>query len=283
MRVTRFGSVALTAVVALGLAGCGGDSKAKTVVDKAKNDKKITIGVKYDQPSLGVKKPDGTVEGFDTDIGRYIAKELGVPESGITWKETTSANRIPFLQQGQVDLVIASFSILPDRKTQVTFGGPYVIAHQDIMVRGDDTAITKVEDLTGKRICQAAGSNSYKRITDPPPNGKNIKAKLVPANAYGECVTKLSGNTLDAVTTDDLILAGFAKQGGNFKILGTPFTDEKYGIGIKKGDTATCEAVNKAVTKMYSDGTAKTLLDKWFSAAKGLTLPTTAPPAEGCS
>ena len=128
----------------------------------------------------------------------------------------------------------------------MTFGGPYIIAHQDTMVRADDSRITKATDLEGKRICQAAGSNSYKRITDPPPDGQlDLDAQLVGAANYSECVAKLAGNNLDAVTTDDLILAGFAKQGGgNFKILGDPFTDEKYGVGLKKGDIKTCEAVN---------------------------------------
>jgi glutamate transport system substrate-binding protein len=276
------------AALALGstaLSACGGDGGgADNLVDKAKNDKKLTIGVKMDQPGLGVKKPDGTMEGFDVDVARYIADKLGVPESGITWKETISANREPFIQQGQVDLVVATYSILDERKEKVTFAGPYIVAHQDIMVRKDDTSITKVEDLKDRRICQASGSNSYKRITDPAPNGRNIQAKLVPAGSYSECVTKLDGKTLDAVTTDDLILAGFAAQGGgNYKILGTPFTEEKYGVGMKKGDVKGCEAVNEAITSMYQDGTAANLLEKWFGSTEGLQLPTEAPAFEGCS
>ncbi|MEO3783108.1 glutamate ABC transporter substrate-binding protein [Actinocorallia sp. B10E7] len=276
-------TLAAFALGATALSACGGGDSSTGLVDKAKNDKKLTIGVKIDQPALGVKKPDGSMEGFDVDVARYIAEKLGVPESGITWKETISANREPFLQQGQVDLVVATYSILDERKEKVTFGGPYIVAHQDIMVRGDDTSITKVEDLKGKRICQASGSNSYKRITDPAPNGRGISAKLVPAGAYSECITKLKGGTLDAVTTDDLILAGFASQGGDFKILGTPFTDEKYGVGMKKGDTKGCEAVNDAITEMYKDGTAAQLLSKWFGNAKGLQLPTEAPALEGCA
>jgi glutamate transport system substrate-binding protein len=275
------------AALALGttsLAACGGDSEASSLVEKAKNDKKLTIGVKIDQPGLGLKKPDGTMEGFDVDVARYIAEKLGVPESGITWKETISANREPFIQQGQVDLVVATYSILDERKQKVTFAGPYIVAHQDIMLRADDTSVTQVEDLKGKRICQASGSNSYKRITDPAPNGQGISAKLVAAGSYSECVTRLAGKTLDAVTTDDLILAGFAGQGGgDFKILGTPFTDEKYGVGMKKGDVESCEAVNDAITEMYKDGTATQLLQKWFGSAEGLQLPTAAPAFEGCA
>jgi glutamate transport system substrate-binding protein len=213
MRVRRIGAgLAAMMAAGLGLTACGGGATYASALDKAKNEKKLVIGVKYDQPALGVKKAGGTVEGFDVDVAKYVAKELGVPETGITWKETKSDNREPFLKQGQVDLVFATFSILPERKKNVTFGGPYIVAHQDTMVRADDASITKPEDLKDKRICQAAGSNSYKRITDKPPNGRDIKAKLVPSGAYSECVTKLKGKSLDAVSTDDLILAGFAVQ-----------------------------------------------------------------------
>jgi glutamate transport system substrate-binding protein len=153
------------------------------------------------------------------------------------------------------------------------------------MVRADSTGITKATDLVGKRICQVPGSNAYRRITELPPDGKlGLKVQLVGAVNWSECVAKLSGNNLDAVTVDDLLLAGFAAQGGGrFRILGDPFTDENWGIGLKKGDIKTCQAVNAAIVKMYSDGTATKLMEKWFGKYTGLNLPTTAPPADGCS
>ncbi|MFO7251673.1 MAG: glutamate ABC transporter substrate-binding protein [Actinomycetes bacterium] len=297
MRVRRL-AMALTAAGALtlGLAACGGGggegSDGATaagdgsVLDKIKNTKRVVVGTKWDQPGLGLKSGAGDPEGFDVDVARYVIKELaGGEDVQIEWKESASSNREAFLANGTVDIIFASYSITEERKSKVTFGGPYIIAHQDTMVRADDSRIQKATDLEGKRICQAAGSNSYKRITDPPPDGQlDLDAQLVGAANYSECVAKLAGNNLDAVTTDDLILAGFAKQGGgNFKILGDPFTDEKYGVGLKKGDVKTCEAVNQAIQKMYSDGTAKQLLDKWFGNTQGLQLPTEAPPAEGCS
>ncbi|GAA5053726.1 glutamate transport system substrate-binding protein [Thermocatellispora tengchongensis] len=298
MRVRRI-SVVLAAAGALtmGLAACGTDGGGESaatggtdqattsVVDKVKNTKRIVVGTKWDQPGLGLASGTGEPQGFDVDVAKYIVKEIaGDPNVQIEWKESASSNREPFLQNGTVDIIFATYSITEERKSKVTFGGPYIVAHQDTMVRSDATDITKATDLKGKRICQAAGSNSYKRITDPPPDGKlDLDAQLVGANNYSECISKLSGNNLDAVTTDDLILAGFAAQGGDFKILGDPFTDEKYGVGLKKGDIKTCEAVNAAITKMYSDGTAKQLFDKWFGKAKGLTPPTAAPAFEGCS
>lgn len=297
MRVRRFGvTLATTGALVLGLAACGGGGgedtattgggEATSVLDKIRNTKRVTVGTKWDQPSLGLNTGGAEPEGFDVDVAKYVIKELaGGEDVQIEWQESASSNREPFLQNGTVDIIFATYSITEERKQKVTFGGPYIIAHQDTMVRADATDITKATDLEGKRICQAAGSNSYKRITDPPPDGQlDLDAKLVGADNYSQCIEKLSGNNLDAVTTDDLILAGFAKQtGGNFKILGDPFTDEKYGVGLKKGDIETCEAVNAAIQKMYADGTAQQLFEKWFSGAEGLTPPTEAPPAEGCS
>ncbi|UBU15660.1 glutamate ABC transporter substrate-binding protein [Nonomuraea gerenzanensis] len=255
------------------------------MADKITGGGTVVVGTKWDQPSLGLKMGNEP-EGFDVDVAKAVLKEVnGGKDVKIEWKESASSNREPFLQNGTVDIVFATYSITEERKGKVTFGGPYVVAHQDIMVRKDDTSINTPQDLKGKKICKASGSNSYKRITDPPPDGElDIDATTVDAANYSECVQKLTGSNLDAVTTDDLILAGFAKQaGGNFKVLGQGFTDEKYGIGLKKGDTKTCEAVNKAVAALWSNGTMKTLLDKWFGGIQGLKVSTEAPAAEGCA
>jgi glutamate transport system substrate-binding protein len=284
----RIGVAGSAAALAVGLAACGGGgggASYSTVVDKVTGASEIVVGTKWDQPSLGLKTGNEP-EGYDVDMAKAVVKELaGGKDVKISWKEAPSKNREALLQNGTVDIIFATYSITDERKGKVSFGGPYIIARQDTMVRADDSAITKATDLKDKRICQAAGSNSYKRITDPPPDGKlGLSAKLVGASNYSECVQKLSGSNLDAVTTDDLILAGFAKQaGGNFKILGDPFTEEKYGIGLKKGDTKTCEAVNKAVAALYQKGEAQRLWQQWFGQAKGLTAPTAAPPAEGCA
>ncbi|MEV0591018.1 glutamate ABC transporter substrate-binding protein [Nonomuraea cavernae] len=286
MHMRRMGAALSIAALVAGLAACGGgDESYSTVVDKVQGAGKIVVGTKWDQPSLGLKK-GAEPEGFDVDVAKALVKELaGGKDVEIEWKESASSNREPFLANGTVDLVVATYSITEERKGKVTFGGPYVIAHQDVMVRKDDTSINTPQDLKGKKICKAAGSNSYKRITEGPPDGElGLDATTVDAANYSECVQKLTGSNLDAVTTDDLILAGFAKQaGGNFKVLGQGFTDEKYGVGLKKGDTKTCEAVNTAVKKLWDNGTMKQLLDKWFGGIDGLKVSEAAPPAEGCA
>jgi glutamate transport system substrate-binding protein len=283
--VCKLRVLTLIGAFAMGLAGCGGDSGAATVLDKITKDRKVVVGTKWDQPGIGLKAGSSGPQGFDVDVAKYLIEELsGGQTVDIEWKESISSNREAFLANGTVDIILAGYSITEARKQKVTFAGPYVIAHQDTMVRADSTGISRATELEGKRICQVAGSNAYKRITDLPPDGQlGLKVQLVGAANWSECVAKLSGSNLDAVTVDDLLLAGFAAQGGGrFRILGDPFTDEKWGVGLKKGDIKTCEAVNAAIAKMYSDGTARQLLDKWFGKSTGLTLPTAVPPAEGC-
>ena len=238
----------------------------------------LRIGVKADQPGLGLRLPDGKFVGFDVDVARYVAAELGVRADHITFVPVTSATREAALENGSVDMVFATYSITPERETKVTFGGPYYVAHQDTMVRAGDTAIHSVHNLKGKRLCAVTGSNSWKRVTQE----LNIPAVLAPAASYSSCVAMLLDGSVDAVSTDDLILAGFATRTGSaVRIVNAPFSYERYGIGIRKGDLSGCEAVNRAVSQMYLDGTAAALLRKWFGRTS-LQLDTHVPQFEGC-
>ncbi|NUP82890.1 MAG: glutamate ABC transporter substrate-binding protein [Nonomuraea sp.] len=279
--------VALAGAVALaGPVACGDGGSYSTVVGKIKGRRQVIVGTKWDQPSLGLKTGPGDPQGFDVDVARYIVNKLAGPGDNvrITWREAPSASREALLQNGTVDMVVATFSITEARRPRVTFAGPYVVVHQDTMVRSDNTGIRKVTDLTGKRVCQVPGSNSYKRIVDPPPDGKlDLTVVPVPAANYSDCVRKLTENQLDAVSTEDLSLAGFAQQvPGLFRLLNDPFTDERYAVGLKKGDIETCEAINRAIAEMWRDGTAKRLLHKWFGQT-GLKLPASMPRPERCS
>jgi glutamate transport system substrate-binding protein len=214
------------------------------------------------------------------DVAKYVAGKLGVPEKRITFRTTPSSIREKALANGDVDIVFATYSITPSRKTKVTFAGPYYVAHQDTLVRGSDNSIKNVRDLKGKRLCAVTGSNSVKRVQEE----RKIDAKGVASPTYGNCLTQLLANQIDAVSTDDLILAGFAvsRPPGEVKIVNAPFTDEKYGVGLKKGDLAGCEAVNRALTQMYQDGKAAAFLNKWFGKS-GLKLVDSVPQFEGCT
>ncbi len=210
----------------------------------------LNIGIKYDQPGLGLQNPDGSFTGFDVDVAKYVAKELGVEESGITFVQTKSSEREASIENGTVDYIVATYSITDARKEKVNFAGPYFVAHQDLLV-AEGSDITGPEAMSGKILCSVAGSTPAQKVKD---NYANDVA-LQEFGTYTECVEALVGGAVDAVTTDDVILAGYAAQyPGQLKLVGKGFSDENYGIGLRKGDTAGTDAVNAAIHKMIDDG-----------------------------
>lgn len=274
MRRIVIGLVALAVLVAASACGSAGAAP-----DSLLNKDSVVIGVKSDQPGLGIEAKNGKFEGFDVDVATYVAKQLGFSNDQITFKDTPSSVRESSIQGGKVDFVVASYSITPERETEVAFAGPYYVAHQDILVQADDKSVKNVRDLAGKRLCSVTGSNSANRVVEE----KSIAAERVNSESYSDCIAKLKSGDVDAVSTDDLILAGFAATApGELKIVNASFTDERYGIGLAKPDVDACEQMNTAITKMYQDGTAKKLLDKWFG--KTTLRPTTSVPQfEGCT
>ena len=194
---------------------------------------KIVIGVKYDQPLFGLLDPvTKKLDGFDIALGKEIAKALGLREDQIEFVEAVSANRIPFLQEDKVDLVIATMTITAERKQQIEFSRPYYLAGQSILVKKDNTTITKVEDLNGKNVCSVQGSTSEKNVVAKAPT-----TNLLSLQVYSACVDAMKVGRVDAVSTDDIILAGFASTDKDLKLVGGQFTQEPYGIGMKKGKT----------------------------------------------
>jgi len=255
------GAAAAAAAVALALAACGsdaGDTGSGSGDSASAGASGLKIGIKFDQPGLGLKK--GTeYTGFDVDVATYVAKELGTDAADITWVQAPSAQRETLISTGQVDMVVATYSITDARKEKVSFAGPYFVAGQDLLVRADDTSITGPDTLEGKTLCSVTGSTSAQKVKDSYPG-----VQLQEFATYSECLPALANKGVDALTTDDTILAGFAAQPeytGKFKVVGKPFSEEKYGIGLKKGDTATCEKVNAAITKMITDGSWQKALD----------------------
>jgi glutamate transport system substrate-binding protein len=259
--------IAVSAVLGAGVSACGGSSGGgssgsgggHSIVDKARDDKTLNIGVKPDQPGLGLQDSAGQYTGFDIDVAKYIAKKLGATK--INWVPTLSANREAFLQQGKVDLVVATYSVTEKWQKIVRFAGTYSIAHQDILVRAGDNSISSADDLKGKKVCSGQGSASGDRIESL----YGSKVNLIRLPGYGDCVNQLLGGQVQAVTTDNTILAGFAAQPqnqGKLKVVGTFFSNEIYGVGIKKGDTRGVQAVDKALQEMFSDGSWKAALAK---------------------
>ncbi len=218
---------------------------------------KLVIGIKFDQPGLALKNPDGSFSGFDVEVAKYVANALGVAPTAIEFKEAKSAEREGLISRGEVDFIVATYSITDTRKQKVNFAGPYFVAHQDLLVKADSTGITGPEAMTGKILCSVTGSTSAQKVKDKYASD----VALQEFGTYSECVEALKTGTVDAVTTDDVILAGFAAQSpGQFKLVGKGFSNENYGIGLLKGDAAGTAAVNAAIAKMIADGSWKKAL-----------------------
>ncbi|MDT0327100.1 glutamate ABC transporter substrate-binding protein [Nocardiopsis lambiniae] len=272
-RVAAAAALATAAVV--GLPACSAVLDGEESLVDADS---LVVGVKADQPGLGLEAENGGFEGFDVDVALYIADRLGIPGENVEFVGVTSAEREEKLLNGEVDMVVATYSITPGRKTQVTFGGPYYVAKQDVLVRAEDTDIQGVRDLDGMSVCQGAGSNSAARITE----GLGIPVERVEGETYSDCIAQLRDGRVDAVSTDNLILAGFlAEDPGAFRFVNNPFTDEKYGVGLPYGDIEACEAVNKAISRMYQEGEATEMLDRWFGNTD-LEMVHSVPQFEGC-
>lgn len=270
MRVRRISTVlGSTAALALALTACGtaevGGEGGEGGGEGNGGGDTITIGVKYDQPGLGLDE-GGTPVGFDVDVATYVAGELGYTPDQIEWTEAASANRESFLQQGTVDLIFATYSITDERRQVVDFAGPYYIAQQDILTQADNTDINGPDDLAGKTLCSASGSRSANNIVDSEDEGGlGVDAQLREAGNYSECLELLGNGTVDAVTTDNTILAGFAAQNpGQYRVVNNAFGEEKYGVGLPDGSTELCEEVNAAITKMWEDGKATEFLEAAF-------------------
>jgi len=252
-------TVAAVAAMALLSAACGGgdpstvegpgdsgDTKslpvptfeAGTTMARIAEAGKLVVGTKFDQPGFGLKNPTtGQVEGFDVEIASLIAAAIfgGTPDEAmakVEFVETVSKNREPFIETDKVDLVAATYTITDARKAVIDFAGPYFLAEQDLMVAADDNTIKAVEDLNGKKVCTVQGSTSEKNV-----RAKAPQAEVVLFDVYSACAAALSDGRVVAVTTDSPILAGLIKApgGDRFKLVKNPFSEEPYGIGMKKG------------------------------------------------
>jgi glutamate transport system substrate-binding protein len=250
---------------------------AGTTMANLQSKGKIVVGVKFDQPGLGQKNPTtNKVEGFDIEIAKQIALGIfgGSPndiESKIEFREATTPNREVFLENNTVDMVVATYTINDARKQRIDFAGPYYIAGQDILVKANDNSIRRYEDLAGKKTCSVRNST-------PAANVKRLvpTADLTEFDQYSDCVQALRDNRVQSVTTDNSILLGFvAASPTEFKIVGNKFTEEPYGIGVKRGDDAFRNFINDRLEAIYANGEWA----KLFQATLGrLGIPTPTPP-----
>ncbi|MER5351383.1 glutamate ABC transporter substrate-binding protein [Kitasatospora sp. NPDC002551] len=233
-------------------------------LDAARDRGHLVVGAKEDQPYLGQKNPaTGEYSGFDIEIAKMVAADLGFGPDRIEFKTIASANRETALQNGQVDYYVGTYTINDNRKKLVGFAGPYFMAGQSLLVRKNNKDINGPEDLDGKKVCSAAGSTPYQRIQKQYP-----KAHLIGYDTYSACVDNLITSQVDAVTTDNTILLGYAaKVPDELKVVGPLFSQEPYGIGTPKNDTVLRGALNDALAHHEENGDWK----KAFEATLGLS------------
>jgi len=207
----------------------------------------VVVGVKEDQPGLGyLDVTTGERTGFDIDIARWIAASLGFDEDKIEFKPIASANREQAITNGDIDYYVGTYSITDKRKELIDFAGPYFITGQGLLVGADTEGVEKLEDLNGKTVCSATGSTPIQNIKA---NFPEITPKEY--DLYSACVEDLINGQVDAVTTDQAILIGFAAQyPEDVKVVGDLFTEERYGVGFTKGDSALQEHINT----LFTDG-----------------------------
>ena len=267
MRLIRTKAAVAGIGLALSLAACGeagesgesSDVEAEDAAGKFEEGSamaeladagEITVGVKFDQPGLGFKDAASDIPtGFDVEIAKLLVADLGIdPESdSVTWEETISDNREPYLQEGRVDLVLATYSITPERQAIVGQTGPYLVTGQQVLVK-EDSNVQGKEDLQGEEVCAAEGSTSL----------ENIEAEgMVPASApdYSQCIEDVLNGSVAAVSTDGAILLGYAAENpGELKVVGPEFSEERIGVGYPKENSEMCEWINGVLQDSYDDG-----------------------------
>lgn len=243
-----------------------------TTFDAITKAGRVTIGVKEDQPGLGFKDATtGERSGFDVEIAKMVAAGLGFGADKIDYKAIPSAAREDTISRGEVNYYVGTYTINDKRKALVSFAGPYFVAGQGLLVRKDDTAITGKDTLAGKKVCSVTGSTPIQRVKD-----QKLTDQVVEFQTYSQCVDQLLSKQVDAVTTDDAILKGYAaQQPDQLKLVGDAFSKEPYGIGLNKDDSALRGKINDLLQASFTDGTWQ----KIYDATLGKSGAAASPPA----
>ncbi len=240
-----------------------GEAADSAAIAKIKERGKLLVGVKYDTRLFGLKDPaSGNVEGFDIDISKAIAKHILGDENAIELKEVTSKTRIPMLNNGEIDMVVATMTITEERKKEVDFSDVYFQAGQSLLVK-KGSPITGLESVTkDTKILGSKGATSIKNIKEKVPG-----VTVLEFDNYQDAFAALKAGQGDALTTDDAILYGMASQDDGYEVVGKPFTDEPYGIAVQKGNTDVVKAINDTLAELKANGEYDAIYTKWIGKA----------------
>ncbi|WP_059173769.1 transporter substrate-binding domain-containing protein [Bacillus sp. FJAT-27445] len=258
----------MSIIAVLMLAACGGNeektggknSKDKSVMAQIEKRDKIIFGVKHDTRLFGLKNPStGKVEGFDIDLAKALAQEILGDETKVEFKEVTSKTRIPMLNNGDIDAVIATMTISEERKKEVDFTDVYFLAGQSLLVKKGSN-IKGLDDLKkGTKVIAVKGSTSAVNISEKAP-----ETQVLEFENYAEAFTALKSGKGDALTTDDSILYGMADEDPSFELVGGTFTDEPYGIAVKKGNKDLVDKLNEALNAVKDSGKYDEIKSNWI-------------------
>ncbi len=259
MRLIRSKAAVAFTALALTLTACGGDDgtpdikvednpefAAGTTMAKLSEAGSIKVGTKFDQPGFGLVGLDDELQGFDVEIAKIIAGAMGIAPEDVEFSPATSDIREQVLEDGAVDMVVATYTINEERAKRITFAGPYYTAGQQLMVKSDNDAVSGPEDLDDPdiKVCSVTGSTPSEQIKEYLAS----ESQLVLFDIYDKCAESLANGQVDVVTTDNVILLGFvSKSDGDFKLVGEQFTEEPYGIGVAKGDVEFCNFINETL------------------------------------
>lgn len=262
------GALGMLTMLVVVLTACGSRQSLskQDVLTNDKASKTITWGVKADTKLFGLMDvKDGKIKGFDADIATELTKRVLGKDATANFVQVTSQTRIPLLKNGNIDAIIATMTITPEREKQVDFTDSYFDAGQSLLVK-KGSAIKSVKDLnkTGTKVLGVTGANSVENIKKAAP-----KAKVLELSDYAQAMTALKSGQGVALTTDNGILYGMASQNPGYEVVGGAFTKEPYGIAVNKGQEPLKKALNKALKEIEADGTYNRILKKWFGNVAG--------------
>jgi polar amino acid transport system substrate-binding protein len=242
-----------------------GTTSVEQAIAGLDNKDQITIGVSQSTNLMGYIDPEtNTPAGFDIDIATAIAHSILGPDATIRWVPMTSGEREDAVNSDRVDMVVRTMTMNCKRWANVEFSAEYFHAGQRLLVP-TASGITGLADLADDhRVCTGDGSTSVRTIAE------QSAAQAVTVPDFNDCLVLLQQGTVDAITSDDTILAGMAAQDPTLEVVGDAFSQEPYGMAFQKGNTDLARYVNGALAQIIANGTWQTAYNKWLEGPLGV-------------
>jgi glutamate transport system substrate-binding protein len=282
---------ALVGVVALALltSACSSPSTpaaapssfpAESTMAKIASAGKIKIGASPSQPGLSELDLQGQWKGFNIDLAEYLVAPLGIDKGGIEWVNTTAANRIPFIEQGKIDIFATALAITPEREKAIAIAGPYLETKPQLIVRkGKASGLNALSDIPkGTKVCVLQGSQGQPRVSAAIP-----QAEISEFNVLTNCVRALEQGSVDAVDSTAPLLAGFVEEKPDtFEFAPMTYGEgEIWGIGMANDRTDMCTFFNERLTQGFTDGSITKFWNTHMGKS-GLAAPTAPTKMSSC-